>query len=116
MESNDNEAGPEEMPEEMKEKIRIAAKAGEIVCASDALLRQHQTITYSVMNSVFGYNRSYMITDESSFSDFIGVNGLETIKAIHAKIKKLYDIDLNGMTNVKIVDVVVMVAGEDTKQ
>lgn len=110
MESDDTE-----VPEEIKERIRKAAMEGKVVRASDALLRQHQTITYSVMNSVFGYNRSYMITDESMLSDFVGVNGLETIKAVYAKIKKLYDIDLSSMNHVKIVDVVVMVAGGDKK-
>ncbi len=101
----------------VQEKMRKMAKEGKIVRASDELIVRHKDAVIPFMYTIFGYARStYMVTDESILWDFKGVAGMKTLEDIEAKILKVYGIDVSGMENAKIIDVVIMLVDEEKKQ
>ncbi len=47
---------------------------------------------------------SYLITDESSLRDFLGVDDLELVD-IHRKIREVYGVDVSNIVSVNLVEI-----------
>jgi hypothetical protein len=65
--------------------------------ASTARIEMYDDIAEEFMSHIFGLEPGeYLITDESSLHDFIGVDNLE-IAAIHGRIREVYAVDVSDL-------------------
>jgi hypothetical protein len=66
-------------------------KGRRIESAPTSRVDQFRSIADHFLSAVFGFDpHDVYITDESAVTDFKGVNGLETVEAIKAKIQEVY--------------------------
>ena len=66
-------------------------------------------IAEDFMLRIFGYEPGdYLITDESSLRDFVGVNDLSLVD-IHREIKSLYGIDVAGLKSGNLLEIFVKI-------
>ncbi len=72
-------------------------KGKTIEMASTAGIEMYEDIAEKFMSHIFGFEPGeYLITDESSLHDFIGVDDLE-LAAIHSKIREVSAVDVSDL-------------------
>jgi hypothetical protein len=93
----------------MKNNLRIISrgplKGKKIEFASTTEIDKLRTISEDFMNKIFGLEPGeYLISDESSLYDFIGLNEIE-LPDTHKKIQEIYNIDVSDIKSRNLLEV-----------
>jgi len=80
-------------------------KGKTIEMASTAGIEMYDDVAEEFMSHIFGFEPGeYLITDESSLHDFIGVDDLE-LAAIHSKIREVYAVDVSDLESGNLLEI-----------
>ena len=73
--------------------------------ASTAGIEMYDDVAEEFMSLIFGFEPGeYLITDESTLHDFIGVDGLE-LAAIRSKIREVYAVDVSDLESGNLLEI-----------
>jgi hypothetical protein len=84
-------------------------KGKKIELASTVSISLFEGIANDFMGRVFGYEAGdYLITDESSLLDFVGVGDME-LRDLEQKIRDVYGLDVSDPPTSKLIDIFVRI-------
>lgn len=80
-------------------------KGKTIEWASTAGIETYDDIAEDFMSNIFGFEPgTYLITDESSLHDFVGIDDAQ-LAAIHRKIREVYAVDVSDLESGNLVKI-----------
>lgn len=91
-------------------------KGKKIEMASTAGIDLFEAIAEEFMSRIFGFEPGeYLITDESSLTDFIGVADME-LADIQQKIRDVYELDVSGLATANLLEIFVRIDERQSRE